>query len=161
MNVKTLTTACFLVIVPILFFTRGSSADIYKYVDRDGRVVLTDDLRKVPEEYRGQAVVIREQQEGAKGKSSEKAAKGEKDGGRDKGKGEEGFQWEKVKRTLEGVGKGKPLPPALAVIVCIYLYFIFFVAIGRICSFFEQRKLGFVLRIVLTLGLLIYLSRFL
>ncbi len=161
MNVRTVATACALAIIPFLFFARSSSADIYKYVDRNGAVVLADDLRKVPQEYRGQVVVIREQQEGGKGKSSEKAAKVEKDDVRVKGKVEEGFQWEKIKGALKGVTKGKPLPPALAVIVCIYLYFIFYVAIGRICSFLEQRKLAFVLRIVLTLGLLIYLSRIL
>lgn len=156
---RILMTALFLGIVSMLIFVQRSSADIYRYVDKNGAVVLTDDLNKVPQEYRGEVVVIREKQEGGKGKSSEKAAKGEKDGGRDKGKVEEGFQWEKVKGALKGVTKGKPLPPVLTIIVCIYLYIVFFLAIGRICSYFEQRKLAFVLRIVLTLGLLIYLSR--
>ena len=145
-------TACFLVILPILFFVRSGSADIYQYVDKNGTVVLTDDLHKVPEEYRGQVMVTREKDDG-KGKSSEKALQGGKNTGKEKGKEPEGFQWEKVKASLKGFKKGRMFMPVLMIILYLALFF----TVGNVCAFLEMRKLGLILRIVLTVCLLIYL----
>jgi hypothetical protein len=147
--------AIFLGVASMLLTARESSADIYRYVDNNGTVVLTDDLNKVPAEYRKEVVVIREPQKEGKGKPPEKTVKAARDTGKDKGKAEEGFQWEKVKGTLKGFTKGKLLVPALAIVV----YLVLFVFVGSICAFFEQRRLGLVLRILLTLGLIFYLSR--
>ncbi len=145
-------TACLLVIIPILFFVRSGSADIYKYVDKNGTAVLTDDLHKVPEEYRGQVIVTRERDEG-KGKPSEKALQGGKDTGKEKGKKPEGFQWEKLKASLQGFRKGRMFMPVLMIV----LYLVLFFTVGKVCAFLEMRKLGLILRIVLTVCLLIYL----
>lgn len=147
--------AAFLGAASMLAFARESSADIYKYVEKNGTVVLTDDLNKVPEEYRKEVVVIREPQKDGRGKSPEKTVRAGRDSGRNREKAEEGFQWEKIKGTFKGFTKGKLLVPALAVVI----YLVLFVLVGSICSFFEQRKLGLVLRILLTLGLIFFLSR--
>ena len=51
----------FMVISFLLIFTSSvSAANIYKWVDKDGKVNFTDDLDKVPAVYRNQAEVMRE-----------------------------------------------------------------------------------------------------
>jgi hypothetical protein len=152
--VRTFTAGCFLVIVAMLLFARSSSADIYKYVDKNGTVVLTNDLRKVPEQYRGQVVITREKDEG-KGKSSEKSLKGEKDTREGKGKESDGFQWGKLKESLKGFTRGRMFMPLLVIILYLALFF----AVRKICAALEQRTLGFILRIILTICVLIYLYK--
>ena len=44
----------------LIFTSSVSAANIYKWVDKDGKVNFTDDLNKVPSAYRNQAEVIKE-----------------------------------------------------------------------------------------------------
>lgn len=146
---KIFAAVCLLTGALIFVFVHRSSADMYKYVDRNGTVCLTNDIKKVPEEYRGQVVVIPEQHDEGKGRPPEKA---KKETGREKGK-EEGFQWTRLKAFFNAFVRGRFFMPVLAII----LYLALFLAIGKVCAALEQRKLSIVLRVVLTLCVLIYL----
>ena len=42
----------------ILFTGRESQAVIYKYADDKGVPTFSDDIQKIPEQFRGQAVIV-------------------------------------------------------------------------------------------------------
>ena len=147
---KRLRTAIFfLVIGAVLTFACESSADMYKYVDRAGTVCFTNDLKKVPEEYRAQVVVIPQKHDDAKGRPPDKEGR---EAGGEKGRAE-GFQWEKFRELRRGLTGGRLFMPVLVLI----LFLALFLAIGKVCAFLERRRLGLALRILLTLGVLFYL----
>jgi hypothetical protein len=43
----------------VLFFSSVAWADFYRYVDRDGKEFFTNDLKQVPQEYRGSATPVK------------------------------------------------------------------------------------------------------
>ncbi len=43
----------------LVFSAYPAWADFYRYVDRDGKEFFTNDLKQVPQEYRGSVVVVR------------------------------------------------------------------------------------------------------
>ncbi len=42
----------------LLFFAFAARAEFYRYVDQDGKEVFTNDLKRVPQQYRGSATVV-------------------------------------------------------------------------------------------------------
>ncbi len=69
MNPRTKKTMCFVLAFIFLgFFTHNAYADFYKYVDEDGIVHLTNNIKNVPEKMRSGARVLKENRETIKKK---------------------------------------------------------------------------------------------
>ena len=59
---------CAFVLISFVFFTHNAFADFYKYVDEDGIVHLTNDIKNIPEKMRQGARVLKENRETIKKK---------------------------------------------------------------------------------------------
>ena len=123
-------------------------AAIYKYVDKNGTPSFVDSLEAVPEKYRKDAVRVSGRTEGQE-KQSGKEAKPETP---DEGKTEkESF----IKRAKEYAGTLSKNGTAVFFAV-LAGFIVLFVAFGKIAESLNQKWLGAALRLILTLGLLVY-----
>jgi len=63
MKICTLLLALFFIIPPTPYWLANAQASFYKYVDKNGSIHFTDNLDSIPQEYRNQIKVYREEEE--------------------------------------------------------------------------------------------------
>lgn len=150
----------FLIAVSVIFVClihSTSSAEVYKYVNKDGVVSYTDSLQAVPEKYRKNANVVkglREKEE----KPADKASAGPADA-TVKQEGQQAPQQkdqlpvkqriQKKVQDLRDKGYWKPVIIILALIAVFFL-------MGKASRAMGHNEVWTVLRIIVVLGLLAY-----
>ena len=141
-----------------LLVSRISSAEVYKYVNKDGVVSYTDSLQSVPEKQRKKATVVpglREKEE----KSADKA----KGPGGEPAPDEKQNIGEKIEKTIgpakqqavkviQDAKDNEYLKPAAVVIAFIIVFFL----IGKAANSLGYKTVGSILRVLVVVGLLAY-----
>ena len=149
----------YLVLLSILvwsIFPRVASAEIYKYVDKNGHVAYTDDPGSVPEEFRRKAVQ-RDKQLKEKSPLTQEVRPEREDRTVEQEKKPVGIM-ERLRKVfsdawasnrISGYAWVKPIIIGVAFIVL-------FLAIGKISRAMGHRQIGSLLLLVLTLAVLVY-----
>ncbi|HXX57285.1 MAG TPA: hypothetical protein VEI96_04735 [Thermodesulfovibrionales bacterium] len=140
-------------IVISFLHTRNALAAIYKYVDHNGTICFCDNLYSIPEKYRKSAVIVKNDSERLDKQSPEQKS-GEADSGvpgPDKRDAYIGKQT--VKDVVRNVREGRLLHS----IVVFIGFLAVFIGIGKAANSLNRKRLGTVLRFILTLGVIVYL----
>lgn len=156
MLTRSVTSLVFLATV-LLAQASLSSAEIYKYVNKDGVVSYTDSLQAVPDKYRTKATVVkglREKEEKPADKAADStASSAAKQEGPQAQKQQETLpvkkQIEKKVQDLKDKGYWKPILIILAFIAVFFL-------LGKASETLGHKGLWTILRLLVVLGLLVY-----
>jgi hypothetical protein len=141
----------------VLVQPRPSSAEVYKYVDKNGVVSYTDSLQAVPEKHRSKATIVkglREKEEKPSDKtSSEPVTTTVKQDGQPEPQQKDQLpvkkQIEKKVQDLKDKGYWKPI---LIILAFIAVFFI----LGKASRVMGHKEVWTVLRILVVLGLIAY-----
>ena len=137
-----------------LLGVRTASADYYRYTDSSGTVCLTNNLKSIPERYRKKAVLVSkdapkvEQPKPAVSQPSADQAAG---AAVSQPQAPTGFR----ERAAAMFTKERMMT-ALKIVVAIVLVVSAYTGIGMLATYLGCRQIGTLVRIVFTLGVLVY-----
>lgn len=137
-----------------LLGVRTAFADYFRYTDSSGTVCLTNDLKSIPERYRKKAVLVSRdapKAEQAKPAVSQPPADQATEEAVSQPRAPEGFR-----ERAAALFTKERMMTALKIVGAIMLVVAAYTGIGMLAAYLGCRQIGTVVRIVFTLGVLVY-----